>query len=150
MKRRAILLGVAVVGTVTVIGVARPSGYVTASVPQFESMATELAADGVVLSALAPGETMKSALPASVDHRVAVEAAVAAYGKVAQPVVFEGRLTMGDQEPPIDQTPVYAIQLTGLSLAPFGGPASDENLHHELVVFVDARDGKVLLAITVR
>lgn len=148
--QKVIVAGLAAAGVIVFATIARPSGYATATTLQFEAMANALAAQGVVLAPLPVGQTLKSAVPASLTAGGAADLAVATYGKVAQPVVFEGRLTMVDQDPPIQALPTYAIQLTGLNLPPFGGKGTVDNQHQELVVFVDAVSGKVLLAITVR
>lgn len=149
-RPKFLLLGFVVGAAMLVATFARPAGYVTASALQFDSMVTALQGHGVVLASLPPGQSMESAGFKPVGAGPAVDVAVAAYGKAAQPIVFEGTLTMADQEPSIDGRLVYAVQLTGLSLPPFGGNATQTDIHGELVVFVDATSGKQLLAITVR
>jgi len=149
-RQKTLIVGLGAAVAILAITFARPSGFVTASPSQFEALTAALAPHGMVLTGLALGQTMETAVPGPVGGSRAMEVAVATYGKVAQPIVYEGRLTMPDQDPPIQSVPVYAIQLGGLNLAPFGGPASEANLHRELVVFVDAASGRVLVAITVR
>jgi hypothetical protein len=73
------------------------------------------------------------------------------------PTVSLARLTVGGYHVGDPTTPlviedrlVYAVQLAGLDLRPFGGDVSTATTHHEVVVFVDATTGEMLQATTVR
>lgn len=151
-KRGAALI--AAMGAIGILGfvLLRPPAYVTAASSEFDDVASALAEHGTVLKALPSGTTLESVVETLIDASTAVDVAVKAFGKLDTPVVFEGLLSLTDHAPIVKDRPVYAVQLTGLSLPPLGGrgPHTEETMHHEMIVFVDATSGEFLVATTVR
>ncbi len=154
MKNRGLVVMLVSSGAAALFAVAllRSPAYVAASPLEFDQMAAALAYHGTELTALSAGRTIPSLVPSAVSATVAVDLAVATFGKANTPVVFEGLLTLQDHSPSVDERLVYAVQLTGLNLPPFGGrgPVTDAMMHHEMIVFIDAESGAYLLASTVR
>ena len=121
-------------------------------------LAAALAATGTHLSAPAAG------VPApNVDAlKSAIDVARAQFGPAGSAVAIPAVLTVdgyhvGDENSPlaVEDRPVIAVQITGLSMPPMGGrpgdpPADPSDYNTELVVFVDAATGDYLLASSVR
>lgn len=153
-RRRPIVAALLIVGALAVLVVASPKSYSAATEDQYQQLINSLGAHGTIVERLTPGETLVTT-GAAVPAQVAVDSAVREYGKARTPVVYEAYLTMPGYEPAIERRPVYVVQLTGLRLPPMGGNKAGENpdesrIHQELVVFIDASSGDLLLAQTVR
>jgi hypothetical protein len=156
MARTVSLAAVALAATVALvwaIGNASPAG--AAKSPTAE-LKTALADAGFYLTPVSPDD-LATISAKGIEPSLAAEVAVRTYGQVDPPVVYVGLLTVSgyhvggpDTALAVADRAVYAVQLTGLNLPPFGGPATIENLHHELIAFVDVATGELLLATTVR
>lgn len=126
-----------------------PRGFVSATADQYETLIDALGQHGTMLERVPEG-TKEGELGFIATTAEAVDAAASSNARADTPVVYKGFLTMADQEPRIDRRPVYVVQLTGLTLPPFGGTQDPDRIHHELIVFVDASTGLELLSQTVR
>jgi hypothetical protein len=76
----------------------------------------------------------------------AIRSAVHDYGAAPMKRAFIGQLSVDDVRGRL----VFAVQMTGLNLPPLGTLATQTNLHHELIVFVDALTGRTILATSFR
>jgi hypothetical protein len=150
IHRRWGLLGAAAAAGIGIVAVLLLTGSAALATPgQGQDLRVALSVNGTTFEP-AEVQAFRAGLASSRSPEEAEKAAVDDYGERVKPVVYAGRLSIVDHQPAISDQPVYAIQLTGLSMAPFGGPATDKNLHTELIVFVDAVTGEVMLAETVR
>jgi hypothetical protein len=121
-------------------------------------LAAAFAATGTYLSAPAAGVPA----PNAEALKSAIDVARAQFGPAGTAVPIPAILTvdgyhLGDENSPlaIEDRPVIAVQITGLSMPPMGGrpgdpPVDPSEYNTELVVFVDAATGEYLLASTVR
>jgi len=149
---------------------ATPEPDATADVPEVDAspsiaaaalpadLVAAFEAEGRHLTPLAPG----AATPDANALRAAVELARAEFGPNGTAAAFPAMLTVdgyhvGDENSPlaIEDRSVIAVQITGLSMPPFGGrpgdpPVPKSEYSTELVVFVDAATGEFLLASSVR
>ncbi len=135
---------------------AASQSIVASAVPP--DLAAAFAATGTHLSAPAAGVPA----PNAEALKAAIDVARAKFGPAGSAVTIPAILTvdgyhLGDENSPlaIEDRPVIAVQITGLSMPPMGGgygdpPADPSEYNTELVVFVDAATGKYLLASSVR
>jgi len=152
-------------GTPTVAPKATPSAMATQAASQAivasavpPDLAAALAANGTHLSAPAAGVPA----PNAEALKSAIDVARAQFGPAGSLVAIPAILTVdsyrvGDENSPlaIEDRPVIAVQITGLSMPPMGGrpgdpPVDPSDYNTELVVFVDAATGEYLLASSVR
>lgn len=126
-----------------------PRGFVSATPDQYGALIDALGQHGTQLERI-PEKTKDGELGFITTQAEAVDAALSSYPKEDTPVVYRALLTIADLEPLIDRRPVYVVQLTGLTLPPFGGTPDPERIHHELNVFIDAATGIEILAQSVR
>jgi hypothetical protein len=145
------MTGLTVAGLLLVLTGARQPEAVSAAP---EGMTTALAAAGFHLSSL---DASAAAALTESDLKAAIDSAHSQFGSAGAALAVAGTLTVdgyhvGDEKTAlaVNQRAVIAVQITGLDLAPMGGQATAERMHHELVVFVDADTGEYLLATTVR
>jgi len=156
MTRRHLFAGAASIGLVLAALTLRPSSSI-AIAPVPSDLQAALARDGFdvnQLSMAAPGSTSVS------EVQQAIATVTAEFSSPVPPVAYLGRLTVqgshtGGVDTPlaIEDRPVYGVQLTGQNLMPFGGvdgPVPTSAAHHELIAFVDAQTGKLLVVTTVR
>jgi hypothetical protein len=151
-------------GTTTSAGSPLPSATTASpseSPDQTPGVATPSPVDvASLVAALADGDITMVPVDATDEARITSEQALLVAREtytLGKPTASLARLTVdgyhvGDTTTPlsIEDRLVYVVQLTGLDMAPFGGDASTETIHHELVVFVDAVTGDMLMATTVR
>ena len=143
--------------TPSAVATQAPSETIAASaIPP--DLAAAFAATGTHLSAPAAGVPA----PNAEALKAAIDVARAKFGPAGNAVTIPAILTvdgyhLGDENSPlaIEDRPVIAVQITGLSMPPMGGrygdpPADPSEYNTELVVFVDAATGEYLLASTVR
>lgn len=124
--------------------------YVRASGAQIDELTSALLAGGIIVE-FVPSDEWASAGTDPVEEKTAVAAAVGQFGSVETPVLYRALVTAPGVEPAISDRPMYVIQLTGQALIPQGGRnVSNERLHRELVVFVDALSGELVFATSIR
>jgi hypothetical protein len=99
-----------------------------------------LAEHGWLFRPVDPKDVVKPIVSVDVAKRTAVHE----YGVPDNDLsVYLGRLTPLRTEVIDPRTLAYAVQIRGVSLPPIGAPTAPGTEHHELVVFVDARTGKM-------
>lgn len=156
MIRRRFVVVTAVVAVLAVgltFGLARPR-YVNAAPDQATSLAAMLKPGGITFEPLTQDELRTLAGTSTAPEDAAVARAVGQFEAKDQPILYRGRVSVADVQPPIVDRAMYVVQLTGQTLSPLGpfrtGPVPDTMLHHELIVFVDATTGAYIMAVTGR
>jgi hypothetical protein len=121
-------------------------------------LAAAFGEQGTLFTPLAPGV----APPDAGALQSAIDLARAQFGPAGTAIAIPATVTVegyhkGDEDSPlvIEDRAVIAVQITGLSMPPFGGrpgdpPVPRSEYSTELVVFVDAITGEYLLARSVR
>ena len=120
-------------------------------------LATALEASGIHLTPLASGV----AVPDAEALQAAIDLAHATFGPAGTSIAIPATVTVdgyhtGDENSPlvIENRPVIAVQITGLSMPPHGKygdpPAHKSEYNTELVVLVDAATGEYLMASSIR
>jgi hypothetical protein len=152
-KVRVTLAGLIAVGAgLVAVGASRPPNAWAAP----EGMSTALASAGFHLSAPAANLAVVS----DATLKAAIDVARKEFGPAGTAVAAPGSLTVdgyhvGDEHSALalSSRPVIAVQISGLELPPIGGKdmkVTAADMHHELIVFVDANTGQYLLATTIR
>lgn len=152
--RLALAVAAVVVAVTTAAFLWRPAGTVAVE-PVPDGFVEALAVHGYRFDP-AP-DPAAAARAAGLSPSAAVEAALGEFGEAREgtPHVYLGTLTVDDLRTAggarqIEDRAVFAVRFTGLRLPPVGMPATDDTLHEELVVFLDASSGEWLVATTVR
>jgi len=150
--RKVLVLAAIASGIVVFAGPAAPPSFVGASEGQFAALRDALLPGGITIESLPPDQAT-AMLSGPVTAQVAADVAVREFGKVDPPVVFLALVTVSDLQPAIKGAPMYIVQLTGMNLPPLGkypGAATDEDIHKELIVFVDPVTGEDVISVTAR
>lgn len=134
----------------------RPTGVVAVE-PAPEGFAEALAVHGTLFKPAS--DPVVAARAAAVTASAALDTALKEFGSASGGTahVYLGTLTVenlheGDAGTPllIENRRAFAVQVTGVQVPPLGMPATEESLHEELVIFIDAVSGEFLFASTVR